>query len=143
MSATQIDVDFDRTAGNVGPVWMTITQSLSVLWSLFLAFLDYFSRPYRLASWKQQEKDPRIWLRTDEFARSTCIISSRVARLEEEFGILSSTCTATARTPLQDPSAERIKALEADLAETKKVPTLHITYFFSYYYISMTIVLSV
>lgn len=62
----------------------------------------------------------------DEFARSTCIISSRVTRLEEEFGILSSTCSAAARAPALDPSAERIKALEAELAETKKVRTLDI-----------------
>lgn len=104
-------------------MWMTLAQSLSGLWSLFLAFLDYFSRPYRLASSKPQEKDSRIWLSADEFARSTGIISNRVARLEEDFGILSSTCSKAARTPALDPSAERIKALEAELAETKKVRT--------------------
>ena len=48
-----------------------------------------------------------------------------MTRLEEEFSILSSTCIAVATAPAPDPSAERIKALEAELAETKKVCILN------------------
>lgn len=48
-----------------------------------------------------------------------------MTRLEEEFTILSSTCTAAVKTTALDPSAERIQALEAELAETKKVSILN------------------
>lgn len=106
-------------------MWKTIAQSLFVLWTLFLAFLDYFRR-YRLVAIKPPQEEPRVWLSADEFAKSTCIISSRVARLEEDFGILSTTFTQAARAPAVDPSAERIRALESELAETKKVRTLNI-----------------
>jgi hypothetical protein len=104
--------------GNVGPMWKTIAQSLFVLWTLFLACIDHFRR-YRLVSIKPPQEEPR-WLSADEFARSTCIISSRVTRLEEDFGILSTTVTQATRAPAVDPSAERIRALESELAETKK-----------------------
>lgn len=111
----------DQTSNeNFRPAWTTTTHSRSILWSLLSAFLQYFSLPHRLASSKPQEKDSRDWLSADEFARSTGLISNRVTRLEEEFSILSSTCGAAAKAPALDPSTERIKALEAELAETKK-----------------------
>jgi len=67
-----------------------------------------------------QEKDSKEWINSDEFARPTGLMSNRMAKLEEEFNMLSSTCSLAAKTPQVDPSAERIKCLEAELAETKK-----------------------
>lgn len=101
-------------------------QARSLLWSLLLAFLDCFRFPYQLASKMSQEKDSKCWIKSDEYARSTGLMSDRVAKLEEEFSILSSTCNLAAKTPPLDPSAERIKCLEAELAETKKVRLLAI-----------------
>lgn len=139
VTATQIDVNFDLTAENFRPAWTTTTHSRSILWSLFSAFLEYFSLPHRLASSKPQEKDSRDWPSADEFARSTGLISNRVTRLEEEFSILSSTCSAAAKAPALDPSAERIKALEVELAETKKVYISTMLFISLCYYILMSI----
>lgn len=100
---------------------MTSIQARSLLWSLLLAFLDCFRFPYRLASKMSQEKDSKCWMNSDEYARSTGLMSDRVTKLEEEFSTLSSTCNLAAKTPPVDPSGERIKCLEAELAETKKV----------------------
>lgn len=60
-------------------------------------------------------------MKADEFARLSCLISNRVARLEGEVTMLSSTCSLASKKHTVDPSAERIKCLEAELAETKKV----------------------
>lgn len=59
-------------------------------------------------------------MKADEFARLSCLISNRVARLEGEVTMLSSTCSLASKKHTVDPSAERIKCLEAELAETKK-----------------------
>lgn len=103
---------------------MTSIHGRAMLWSLLLAFLDCFRFPYRLSSKMSEEKDSKEWINSDEFARSTGLMSNRVAKLEEEFNMLSSTCSLAAKTPPVDPSAERIKCLEAELAETKKVRLL-------------------
>jgi len=99
---------------------MTTMQARSLLWSLLLAFLDCFRFPYRLASKLSEEKDSKFWMTADEVARSTGDMSNRVTKLEEEFSTLSSTCNLAAKTPAGDPSADRIKCLEAELAETNK-----------------------
>ena len=103
---------------------MTSIQARALLWSLLLAFLDCFSFPYRFSSRISQEKDSTRWVDADEFTRSTGLMSNRVTKLEEEINILSSTCSLATKTPPTDPSAERIKSLEAELAETKKVRLL-------------------
>jgi len=103
---------------------MTSMQARSLLWSLLLAFLDCFRFPYRLASKMSQEKDSKCWMTSDEYARSTGDMSDRVTKLEEEFSVLSSTCNLAVKPSPVDPSAERIKCLEAELAETKKVRLL-------------------
>jgi hypothetical protein len=99
---------------------MTIMQARSLLWSLLLAFLDCFRFPYRLASKLSDEKDDKCWMHSDEYARSTGLMSDRVTKLEEEFNTLSTTCNLAAKAPQVDPSAERIKCLEAELSDTKK-----------------------
>ncbi|XP_024377873.1 phosphatidylinositol/phosphatidylcholine transfer protein SFH12 isoform X1 [Physcomitrium patens] len=106
--------------GTSGLVWTTGTSAWSTLWSLFLAVLDCLSLPYRLVSSKSQVKDSQDWMKADEFARLSCLISNRVARLEGEVTMLSSTCSLASKKHTVDPSAERIKCLEAELAETKK-----------------------
>lgn len=100
---------------------MTIMQARSLLWSLLLAFLDCFRFPYRLASKMSDEKDSKCWMHSDEYARSTGLMSDRVTKLEEEFNTLTTTCDLAAKAPQVDPSAERIKCLEAELSDTKKV----------------------
>lgn len=102
-------------------MWTIGTSAWSTLWSLLLAFLDCLSLPYRLASSKSQVKDSQDWMKADDFARLSCLISNRVARLEGEMTMLSSTCSLASKTLTVDPSSERIKRLEAELAETKKV----------------------
>lgn len=104
-----------------GTLEMKSMHARSMLWSLLLAFLDCFSFPYRLASRVSQEKESKDWINSDEFARSTGLLSNRVTKLEEEFNILSSTCSLAAKPLPLDPSAERIKCLEAELAKSKEI----------------------
>lgn len=135
-----IEALFHCIAEDFGTLEMKSMHARSMLWSLLLAFLDCFSFPYRLASRVSQEKESKDWINSDEFARSTGLLSNRVTKLEEEFNILSSTCSLAAKPLPLDPSAERIKCLEAELAKSKEVRLGHVNHTSNYtIYYSLTI----
>ncbi|KAG0577325.1 hypothetical protein KC19_5G148100 [Ceratodon purpureus] len=120
MRDTKMPAKCKASEEDFGTFGMTSIHARAMMWSLLLAFLDCFRFPYRLASKMSQEDDSKDWIDSVEFARSTGVMSNRVKKLEEEFNMLTSTCSLAAKIPAVDPSAERIKSLEAELAETKK-----------------------
>lgn len=96
-------------------IWSTAAQARSFLWFLIMALVEMVTVLCRRVSRQPQEEksvEPTMDVET-----SIAPITKRVTNLEAKF----SKFTLATKSSTSDPSAERIKALEAELAETKKV----------------------
>ena len=99
-------------------IWSTAAQARSFLWFLIMALVEMVTVLYRRVSWRPHENlEPENLEPTMDVETSIAPITKRVTNLEAEF----SKFTLGTKSSTLDPSAERIKALEAELAETKKV----------------------
>lgn len=98
-------------------IWSTAAQARSFLWFLIMALVEMVTVLYRRVSRRPQEEESENLEPTTDVETSIAPITKRVTNLEAEF----SKFTLATKSSTSDPSAERIKALEAELAETKKV----------------------
>lgn len=102
--------------------WTKGKRATAFFWFILVTLVDVIALPYRLASRKLRQKRLNDRAGSSGIGKPAVIgpIYNRVERLEVEFGKLASTHSSL-REPPSDPDAERIKILEAELAETKKV----------------------
>jgi hypothetical protein len=97
-------------------IWSTAAQARSFLWFLIMALVEMVAVLYRRVSRRPQEEESENLEPTMDVETSIAPITKRVTNLEAEF----SKFTLATKSSTLDPSTERIKALEAELAETKK-----------------------
>lgn len=109
-------------------IWSTAAQARSFLWFVIMALVEMVTVPYRRVSRRRQEKESVNLVPMMDVKTSIAPITKRVTNLEAEF----SKFTLATKSSTSDPSAERIKALEAELAETKKVSQLDNSFLLQY-----------